>query len=303
VAALDLSGCGIHGELGDVLSISTLVNVSVANNVLTGTIPKDFAASMRFFTAYGNQFSGTLDNLAIAKSLETADMHYNSFSSTPAASIGSMESLAYISVANNKLTGTIPAEWGKLKKLQTIGLAYNELTGSLAPLGQMPFLSVIFVRNNSFSGPVPGLPKAVSAFYVDGNAGLDSVDIDAICDSAPPGGFNQGGCNVDWPDARAINSCCMKGDKWSASILQLDCLKPCFDNGPTAPTPAPPAPSDTYTCLVPEFQCKAVAGSSGQFPTNASCQAECHAPESYNCLVPQFQCAPANSTIAGSTRH
>jgi hypothetical protein len=207
-----------------------------------------------------------------------------------------MESLSYISVANNKLTGTIPAEWGGLKKLRTIGLAYNELKGSLAPLGQMPFLSVIFVRNNSFSGPVPGLPKSVSAFYVDGNVGLDSVDIATICDSAPPGGFNEGGCNFDWPDARAVNSCCMKGDSWSTSILQLDCLKPCFAAGPKAPTPAPPAPSDTYTCLVPQLQCKAVAGSGGQFPTNATCVAECHAPESYTCLVPQFQCAPGKGT-------
>jgi hypothetical protein len=71
VVALNLRGCGIKGQLGQLLTIPTLVNVSLDSNSLYGPLPTDMssAKALRSISAYGNTLSGVLDSLKAASSL------------------------------------------------------------------------------------------------------------------------------------------------------------------------------------------------------------------------------------------
>jgi hypothetical protein len=214
VIELDLSGCGIKGEIGALLSISTTQIVSLAYNELYGPLPSlSSALGLTSLTLYENHLTGPLDSLGTAIGLKLFDGHFNNFTGTLPASLGTLPYLSYISVANNNLYGSIPASWAALTNLGTLGLAYNKLSGSLSPLGAMSKLSVIFLRNNTpgFSGTVPKLPEHLGALYLDNNQ-LTSLDAASICASAPAGGF-KAGCATDWPSSAALFACCMEGDR------------------------------------------------------------------------------------------
>jgi hypothetical protein len=210
VVALNLRGCGIRGQLGQLLTIPTLVNVSLDSNSLYGPLPTDMssAKALRSISAYGNTLSGVLDSLKAASSLVTLDLHFNNFTGGLSFA-NNLIYLAYLSLANNGLTGPIPQQWSSLTKLSTLGLAYNKLSGNLTVLGSMPELAVIFLRNNTpgFFGSLPKLPKYLKALFIDGNPLLNSLDTSSICASAPVGGFKPG-CKTDWPSASALNACC-----------------------------------------------------------------------------------------------
>ena len=79
ITALNLRGCGIKGQIGNLLSIPTLVNVSLDSNELYGKLPADLTRSMALhtLTAYGNKLSGDLCALAPLTSLITLDLHFN----------------------------------------------------------------------------------------------------------------------------------------------------------------------------------------------------------------------------------
>jgi hypothetical protein len=136
VIKLDLSGCGIKGGIGSLLSIETLQSLSLANNQLGGPLPNSLSAApaLKSLTLYENQFTGNLVTLGSAHALELFDGHFNNFTGTLPASLSTQSNLSYISVANNNLTGTIPASWAELKELTTIGLAYNQLSRPPEPV-------------------------------------------------------------------------------------------------------------------------------------------------------------------------
>jgi hypothetical protein len=264
-----LSGCGIKGKIGSLLSIGTAQSVSLANNQLYGPLPSSLSAasSLKSLTLYENHFTGPLDSLGTAHGLTLFDGHFNNFTGTLPASLSTQTDLSYISVANNNLHGTIPPSWAALKKLGTIGLAYNKFSGPVTPLGSMPKLVVIFLRNNTpgFSGALPPLPANFSgaqqhlgALFLDGNPLLTSLDAKSICASAPAGGF-KAGCATDWPSASALNACCMEGDRWNESVYEIDCLKPCFPHGPP-----PPSPQASYDCIG-DYNCVVGAQGHGEY--------------------------------------
>jgi Leucine-rich repeat (LRR) protein len=157
---------------------------------------------------YCNSFTGTLSAL-ISPKLETVDLHHNFFTGKLPGFLHCASALIYVSLANNQLTGTVPASWKALSKLETVGLAYNKLSGRIDWLitkDVLPALIVCFIRDNIFTGTIPGkLPLNLSVFDADSNK-FSAID-PAICTSPVPAFENAGGCASDWPN-QPFKTCC-----------------------------------------------------------------------------------------------
>jgi Leucine-rich repeat (LRR) protein len=156
---------------------------------LTGHLPTDltFSTTLQRLELYGNNFTGGLLMLANLTGLISLDLHFNLFGGPLPDLVKSSATLEYVSFANNRLTGTIPTSYGKLSTLTTLGLASNFLGGTLAVVSELKALTVIYMRNNSFVGPMPSVTQSAAVVDLDDNM-LTSFPTD-MCDkplSPPP---------------------------------------------------------------------------------------------------------------------
>jgi hypothetical protein len=225
-----LGGCNLLGTLAvsaagqSIFSLPALAEFGVENGGdgakctekrgISGRLPADLknASMLRSIGMYCNSFTGTLSAL-ISPKLETADLHHNAFTGKLPGFLHCASTLTYVSLANNQLTGTVPASWKALSELKTIGLAYNKLSGSIDWLitkAVLPALTVCFIRDNEFTGTIPGkLPLQLAVFDADRNK-FSAID-PAICTSPVPAFGNAGGCTSDWPN-QPFGTCCLSNN-------------------------------------------------------------------------------------------
>ena len=84
------------------------------------------------------------------------DLQANGLSGTLPDSLGSLDSLRTLYLADNFITGGMPASIGELTSLRTLSLWSNALSGSIpASLGQLVHLRDLLLFDNNFSGPIP----------------------------------------------------------------------------------------------------------------------------------------------------
>jgi Leucine-rich repeat (LRR) protein len=181
---------------------------------LQGQLPADLAVStsLQRLELYGNTFSGPISALSNLTTLITLDLHYNNFDGLLPDLSKSAASLQYISLANNALTGSIPATYAQLVNLDTLGLAHNKLSGTLNVVNSLKKLAVIYMRNNSFTGAMPSIPKSAVVLDLDHNK-LTSFPTD-VCSGTAPGAYSKsGGCKTDWP-TQPFDSCCLAANSF-----------------------------------------------------------------------------------------
>ena len=124
VKAIDLSGNNLIGAISSAIftGLSQLVELNLANNkALTGPVPIEIgqAENLCLLELYGCSLNGDLPDVFgglkhfNSKYCEQPklDLHFNYLTGDLPKSIGEMEGLPYISVANNKLVGTVPVSW------------------------------------------------------------------------------------------------------------------------------------------------------------------------------------------------
>jgi Leucine-rich repeat (LRR) protein len=224
---LDLGGCNLRGSIEvneagkSIFSSAALAefHVEAAGGGATcttrqgigGKLPADLASAtnLKVLGLGCNAFTGTLTMLASLTKLTQVAVDFNFFTGPLPSFAKSAASLAYISVANNNFTGTVPESWKALSKLKTMGLPHNTLSGSIDWLitkDVLPALTVCFIRDNIFTGTIPGkLPLNLSVFDADKN-NFSAID-PAICTSPVPAFENAGGCASDWPN-QPFKTCC-----------------------------------------------------------------------------------------------
>jgi hypothetical protein len=194
---------------------------------LTGHLPTDlaFSTSLQRLELYGNNFTGGLLMLANLTGLISLDLHFNLFGGPLPDLVKSSDTLEYISFANNQLTGTIPTSYGKLSNLGTLGLASNELGGTLDVVSELTSLEVVYMRNNSFVGPMPSIPQSAAVVDLDDNM-LTSFPAD-VCDKPLPAAYSTpGGCSKDWP-VQPYGTCCVRNNNFNCTAPPA-CLKNCL---------------------------------------------------------------------------
>ncbi|XP_075496889.1 putative LRR receptor-like serine/threonine-protein kinase RFK1 isoform X3 [Primulina tabacum] len=117
-----------------ILKLPYLQDVDFAYNLLTGTIPKEWALTrLNFISVLVNRLSGEIPKL-----------------------LGNITSLTYLSLEANQFSGTIPSELGRLINLETLILSSNKLTGPL-PMSFAGLTEVTDFRINdlNLSGRIP----------------------------------------------------------------------------------------------------------------------------------------------------
>jgi hypothetical protein len=123
----------IPGAIG---ALSALQVIDFASNEMSGSIPPDF---------------GSLSNL------QALDLSGNNLTGAIPANLGFLTNLTVeLDLHFNLLTGPIPTSFAALDSLLILDLGENNLSGDLTVLGEMASLDIIDLRQNAFSGVVPG---------------------------------------------------------------------------------------------------------------------------------------------------
>lgn len=129
-----------HGQIPSALAdlCSTLVQLDLSSNNLTGLVPGAFGAcgSLESFDISSNLFGGALPMEVLMK----------------------MSSLKELAVAFNTFTGPLPQTLSKLASLESLDLSSNNFTGPITETlcgdGESN-LKELFLQNNRFTGFIP----------------------------------------------------------------------------------------------------------------------------------------------------
>ena len=190
VYTLSLSNNNLDGTLPALANLSSLSELHLSDNLLTGVIP-DFTNSglhildlhnnqldgsipkflsltqLRNLDLGSNQLTGTIPYFSALSNLQTLDLSYNQLSgSVPNFD---MPDLTYLRLSSNTLTDSLP-DFNALSNLQYLYLSYNHLSGGI-PDFDMPDLQELYLSWNQFSGSIPeftGLPS-LQRLYLDAN--------------------------------------------------------------------------------------------------------------------------------------
>lgn len=132
VTAVILDSNRLDGTLPPSISnLTSLVSLSLSNNVLSGVIPSTIGAN------------GTLPSLV------SMDLSGNLFSGAIPSSIFQLPNIKYLSLKSNSLSGNLPANMGS--SVNALYLSNNQLTGSLAPIETLTSLKQLYLDSNQFT--------------------------------------------------------------------------------------------------------------------------------------------------------
>jgi Leucine rich repeat len=169
-------------------ALSSLVNLSMELNMLTGSIPTSLGAltNLQTLKLSFNQLSGSIPtSLSALANLQILYMDNNQLTGSIPAGIGLLGQLQILRLGGNQLSGTIPESLSALTNLQDIRLALNRLTGKLpANIGKLPNLQNLDFGNNLLSGCIPSSWSALcgKTVYLSGNFDLpDFGNFSAFC--------------------------------------------------------------------------------------------------------------------------
>ncbi|CAL5404334.1 unnamed protein product [Camellia sinensis] len=122
--------------LTDLTNCTSLVELSVQQNKLSGTLPNSI---------------GNLSN-----SLQELDVSEIQLIGTIPKEIGSLRNLNVLALANNNLNGNIPSTLGEIKNLQRLYLGGNNFHGSIPnEICLLSNLGELYAEENKLSGSIP----------------------------------------------------------------------------------------------------------------------------------------------------
>ncbi|KAI3461985.1 hypothetical protein Pfo_018648 [Paulownia fortunei] len=165
---------------------TTLVELDLSFNNLTGTVPENLAACsvLELLDISGNNFSGELpvDTILKLSNLKTLVMSFNNFGGGLPDSLSKLVSLETLDVGsnnisglipsgicqdprnslkelylqNNRFTGLIPESLSNCSQLESLDLSFNYLTGTIPPsLGSLSKLKDVIMWLNQLHGEIP----------------------------------------------------------------------------------------------------------------------------------------------------
>lgn len=121
-----------------IIKLQYLEHVDFAYNLLTGTIPEEWASTqLKFISVLVNRLSGEIPKY-----------------------LANFTSLTYLNLEGNQFAGAIPPDIGKMINLTTLILSSNPLTGDLPKsLADLTNLKDFRINDNNLSGPIPDFIK------------------------------------------------------------------------------------------------------------------------------------------------
>ncbi|GMI67868.1 BR INSENSITIVE 1, BRASSINOSTEROID INSENSITIVE 1, DWARF 2, CABBAGE 2 [Hibiscus trionum] len=160
---LDLSSNNLSGTIpSGFASCSSMESFDVSTNNLTGKLPIEIFQNMSYLKKLSlafNYFSGPLpESLSSLFNLEVLDLSSNNFSGSIPASLceNPANRLQLLYLQNNILTGSIPASLGNCSQLVSLHLSFNYLRGTIpTSLGALSKLKDLKLWLNQLHGEIP----------------------------------------------------------------------------------------------------------------------------------------------------
>ncbi|MCL7035626.1 hypothetical protein MKW94_004321 [Papaver nudicaule] len=161
---IDVSNNLISGRIPETLP-STLVQILMRNNYLTGTLPVSLShmGSLQVIDLSHNLLSGTVSSVFDHPSLQQVTLSHNKFNSLQEPRNLKSELLA-LDISYNDLHGELPVFMAKMQKISALSLEKNKLTGMIHPeyaiktvspgTGVSPFVRLL-LGGNYLHGPIP----------------------------------------------------------------------------------------------------------------------------------------------------
>ena len=140
---------------------NSLIALSVAGNLLTGTLPTEVLGltGLQQLDLSHNFLSGTLsESLGALTDLQTFAVQHNLLSGPIPSGLSVQSKLCSLSLQFKKFSGTIPSAIGKLSSLTFLSLndqGEGGLVGPLIDFADLPNLFTINLANNKLTGTVP----------------------------------------------------------------------------------------------------------------------------------------------------
>ncbi|KAL5097432.1 hypothetical protein RYX36_001759 [Vicia faba] len=171
VDSIDLSGLGLHGTLGYLLSdLKSLKKLDLSDNKIHDTIPYQLPPNLTSLNLAGNNLTGNLPYSFSAMVLLTyLNMSHNALSLPIGDFFANHSRLDTVDLSFNNFSGDLPPSFESLTNLSSLFLQNNQLTGSLTVLAGLP-LDTLNVANNNFGGWIPHELKSINNFIYDGNS-------------------------------------------------------------------------------------------------------------------------------------
>jgi Leucine-rich repeat (LRR) protein len=160
VVSLDLGSSHFLGEIFScIANLTSLWLVNLANNGLTGAIPKELGRLPQLHTLNlaGNRLEGNIpDSLGTSSTVSHVNLANNSFTGSIPYSLASSSSLSSLILSRNTLTGGIPSVlFANSSKLVVVDIQMNSLIGVIPPFGKVTSLNYLCVTENFLSGSIP----------------------------------------------------------------------------------------------------------------------------------------------------
>ncbi|KAI8556389.1 hypothetical protein RHMOL_Rhmol05G0249100 [Rhododendron molle] len=156
LVTLHLSDNQLRGPLPDFTRFSLLSALSLDNNSLSGSFPKDIGNLSSLSTLFlsGNQITGSLPDLSVFSSLRMLDLGNNLLNGTIDRGIGQLHELVYLRCGFNSLKGTISeAHFSNLSSLSYLDLSSNALTFNFSSDWVPPFQLDVIKFSSCKLGP------------------------------------------------------------------------------------------------------------------------------------------------------
>ncbi|KAL3527832.1 hypothetical protein ACH5RR_012488 [Cinchona calisaya] len=162
---LDLSNNQFIGPIPDRLNDLWALNyLNLSRNNLTGWYPGSTfnLNQLKVLDLHDNLLSGSVESMfSVLRNVEYVDLSGNSFAGSVALSAENVSSLAntvqYLNLRRNKLGGGFFGDdvINLFRNLRFLDFGENEIIGELPSLGKLPYLQVLRLGGNQFSGSIP----------------------------------------------------------------------------------------------------------------------------------------------------
>ncbi|CAL9773895.1 unnamed protein product [Musa acuminata subsp. burmannicoides] len=171
VVAIHLSGLGLNGSLGYLLSdLLSLKTLDLSNNNIHETIPYQLPPNLTYLNLAGNDLSGNLPySISSMVSLNYLNISHNLLSQTVGDIFSDLQDLSELDLSFNSFTGDLPNSFGSLSNLSNLYLQDNQFTGPVNILVNLD-LTTLNIANNQFNGWIPQEFKSITNLEIGGNS-------------------------------------------------------------------------------------------------------------------------------------